>query len=192
MGANLGARDGIGVSIPTRLERRVQFANTMVMAGSQVFQSPPASKGGCNGRASRGEGRERACFNPHPPRKAGAMPFEVMVMPRRKGFNPHPPRKAGAIGYLWYHGIVSEGFNPHPPRKAGAMATPFRIEPAQARFNPHPPRKAGAIVPPAVHRLSPIRFNPHPPRKAGAMTIYLLPGRSKVVSIPTRLERRVQ
>ena len=36
------------VSIPTRLERRVQPAYLYELAAYQTFQSPPASRGGCN------------------------------------------------------------------------------------------------------------------------------------------------
>ena len=38
----------------------------------------------------------RPCFNPHPPRRAGATGRGYRRTADRAGFNPHPPRRAGA------------------------------------------------------------------------------------------------
>ena len=89
-----------------------------------VFQSSPASKGGCYavgvclGDAvllvsilTRLEGRVLRCcwyrpirccqsFNPHPPRRAGATCHPSPAHRRHQCFNPHPPRRAGATGSL--------------------------------------------------------------------------------------------
>ncbi len=86
----------------------------------RVFQSSPAPKGGrywktaqCSlledlvsilarpeGRALRdtwtAKERYTLCFNPRPPRRAGATPCVRLLIFWRISFNPRPPRRAGA------------------------------------------------------------------------------------------------
>ena len=160
--------------------------------GLQVFQSSPAPKGRCyhqvaamdteHGAVSiltRPEGQvlphgagashgTAHCFNPHPPRRAGATRYRRVIQSLTGCFNPHPPRRAGATGFApavdGRHvvsiltrpegqvlpftqsnmGTSVTGFNPHPPRRAGATCSCRPRPPPAYRFNPHPPRRAGA------------------------------------------------
>ena len=139
--------------------------------GHKRFQSSPAPKGGCHPPVAHMGGWHGSGFNPHPPRRAGAI---------RNENPPRPPRKTR--------------FNPHPPRRAGAMTNIGRRgRPPVSSFNPHPPRRAGAIVGDhARRRAGPAGFNPHPPRRAGAIPNRCLQvGHLQFVSILTRPEGRV-
>ena len=228
----------VAVSIPTRLERRVQLIRPLCRVTIVCFNPHPPRKAGAIAVSDQTSPRD-GCFNPHPPRKAGAIgrpgrcrfrqyrfnphpprkagaihkrvalvPYSRVSIPTRLErrvqyvfrvdklrvpcFNPHPPRKAGAITEISGGGRSALSFNPHPPRKAGAIDGVAKFGEQVYSFNPHPPRKAGAML--GIRRITcPHRsFNPHPPRKAGAIRYDGKGGHRERVSIPTRLERRVQ
>ena len=162
---------------------------------SDLFQSSPAPKGGCNARHRPGSSVS-VTFQSSPAPKGGCngRPFLLRVAPF-DSFQSSPAPKGGCnathhaltarqrlVSILTRpEGRVQQGlrlplpqpaaarFNPHPPRRAGATSvSPVSLSYSCMRFNPHPPRRAGATS----YRLSSCaalwRFNPHPPRRAGA------------------------
>ncbi len=133
------------------------------------FQSPPASRGGCNATGARWRPVTATSFNPHPPLGAGATRMDRMRQLNRRGFNPHPPLGAGATQSPHGRPTQCRGFNPHPPLGAGATLRLRR-----------------------QHYRAAACFNPHPPLGAGATFSYGAAFASCRVSIPTRLSGRVQ
>ena len=131
-----------------------------------MFQSPPASKGGCNQNSIPNNIQNKVSI---------------------------PTRLERRVQCNWQSSSLCVGsFNPHPPRKAGAMDIYGIMVLSVRGFNPHPPRKAGAILRSnigACRRL----FQSPPASKGGCNDgISHADGERFFVSIPTRLERRVQ
>ena len=61
------------------------------------FQSSPPPKERCNGHGHRQDAL-RDSFNPHRPRRSGAMSTTSRrPLTRSPSFNPHRPRRSGAI-----------------------------------------------------------------------------------------------
>ena len=134
----------------------------------EMFQSPPASKGGCNAGVTYRALRLLQSFNPHPPRKAGAMSREIRGLSIGL-FQSPPASKGGCNAAVRTAPRCRSCFNPHPPRKAGAMSSC----PCAMRRTKH------VSIPTRLERR--VQWNMSIERKE-----------TSNVSIPTRLERRVQ
>ena len=182
------------VSIPTRLERRVQPDVSVSMHEADGFQSPPASRGGCN---SPNESPLRPTpdgFNPHPPREAGATTNPPTSNVTIVEFQS-PPASRGGCNYRGQRPSRCGGqgsFNPHPPREAGATASWPSINPLL--IVSIPTRLERRVQPAQSHRHYSGNMFQSPPASRGGCNIGATGDNvvKLLVSIPTRLERRVQ
>ena len=188
---------GEWVSILTRPEGRVPFGGLFVWAALRnEFQSSPAPKGGCHWRSCSDVTAMTRRFNPHPPRRAGAMwlavtgwcstsPFQSSPAPKggchhpsrcstaaasRRCFNPHPPRRAGAITRTAWPSSLVIWFQSSPAPKGGchpiASATTSGGRSVSILTRPEGRVPSSPVALPGRHPRS---FNPHPPRRAGAI-----------------------
>ena len=156
-----------------------------------AFQSPPASKGGCNGRI-RGGVQWIDEFQSPPASKGGCNDIGHLHHVGMLHVSI-PTRLERRVQRFNAGGIYELRLFQSPPASKGGCNLPARRRRLQKYgFNPHPPRKAGATSDRRKWSLSPVCFNPHPPRKAGATSAKLGRLIKTFVSIPTRLERRVQ
>ena len=109
------------VSILTHPEGRVRRnIRSKAVGWINWFQSSPTPKGGCDTKKRRCS-RPRWCFNPHPPRRAGATRRFGHVQPALElvSILTHPEGRVRPDRTRRYREATT-CFNPHPPRRAGA------------------------------------------------------------------------
>ena len=139
-----------------------------------MFQSPPASKGGCNGKI-----RQILCnllqFQSPPASKGGCNICRALTKSHLGLFVSIPTRleRRVQLPSNVLPVLENDSFNPHPPRKAGAM-WPFCADDAVCVFQSPPASKGGCNISAIIYIRVIWRFNPHPPRKAGAMIDFLV------------------
>ena len=160
-----------------------------------MFQSSPASKGGCYGGHPGVYNQGNHTFQSSPASKGGCYHtendpfagfFEVSILTRLERrmlprgrcdkmrqnatFQSSPASKGGCYNLFWNHpDIWGKGFQSSPASKGGCYQLCLFLRQSQPEsFNPHPPRKADATPAPHTQR------NHH-----------------SHVSILTRLERRM-
>ena len=133
------------VSILTRSEERMQFDDTFCRTMSNVFQSSPAPKSGCNldrlVRLTNGCG-----FNPHPLRRADAIIYGYRGQDRRRVsiLTRSEERMQSNVLFRLKSSIM---FQSSPAPKSGCNPTHLqRSFHSQTCFNPHPLRRADAMT----------------------------------------------
>ena len=148
-------------------------ADTGTTGSSGSFQSSPPPKERCNPVRGKRRRERLATFNPHRPRRSGAI---------------FPGATKKTVGLLFQ--------SSPPPKERCNVATAAQMSPASCSFNPHRPRRSGAIrldtveaadtdvfqsSPPPKERCNTRHrlaqgyrrrpFNPHRPRRSGAMGV---------------------
>ena len=95
-----GPRSPCRLSILTAPEGAVQSPSSLTArVASFYFQSSPPPKERCNRCRIMLVPREREAFNPHRPRRSGAIAgAHAIASMSDAAFNPHRPRRSGAIG----------------------------------------------------------------------------------------------
>ena len=111
------------VSILTRPEGRVrQWSRIAIERRSQVFQSSPDPKAGCDGWRRYRRGLSSG-FQSSPDPKAGCDLYSYVPSATADDrFNPHPTRRPGATSLTAPQARARPSFNPHPTRRPGATA----------------------------------------------------------------------
>ena len=181
------------VSILTAPEGTVLFLRVDHGTTHPEFQSSPPPKGRCYRRDHDGHSRRRS-FNPHRPRRDGAI--SLIGSSSSSGSVSILTAPEGTVLYATVATFdpALSGFNPHRPRRDGAMYNPLYGHTSGLCFNPHRPRRDGAIgqslhsmgcryvsiltapegtvlcVDLCINLVIIVCFNPHRPRRDGAIT----------------------